>query len=163
MDIKNFAARRHYVYHEQLLNSTPDKIFPLLCPKREYEWIETWKCDILFSNSGFAELDCVFNTEFPGDVKETWVVDKFDKDKNIQFIRFSDIRVMRYCISLFNNNNGTTSAKWELIITSLNTEGNIYIEKFSDVDFANRVKALEKMLNHYLAKGEMFRTTILKK
>ena len=159
MNSKNFIPERHYVFCEQLLNSTPDKIFPLLCPKREYDWIETWKCDILFSNSGFAELDCVFNTEFPGDVKETWVVDKYDKDKCIQFIRFSDIRVMRYCISLFKNSNGTTSAKWELIVTSLNAEGNIYIEKFSDVEFANRVKALEKMLNHYLETGEMLRSS----
>ena len=129
----------------------------MLCPKREYDWIETWNCDIIFSNSGFAELDCVFNTNFPGDVKETWIVDKYDKGKNIQFIRFSEIRVMRYSISLIDNIDGTTTAKWELIMTSLNNEGNLYIENFSNLEFTNRLKALEKMLNYYLTTGEMLR------
>lgn len=152
-----FKSRQHYVFYDQFLNSTPDKIFPLLCPKREYDWIETWNCDIIFSNSGFAELDCVFNTNFPGDVKETWIVDKYDKGKNIQFIRFSEIRVMRYSISLIDNIDGTTTAKWELIMTSLNNEGNLYIENFSNLEFTNRLKALEKMLNYYLTTGEMLR------
>lgn len=157
MESKDFTARRHTVIYDQTLNSTPGKIFPLLCPNREYEWIETWKCDIVFSNSGFAELDCVFNTDFPGDVKETWMVDKYERDKNIQFIRFSDIRVMRYSISLTDNKNGSTSATWELTITSLNSAGNQYLENFSDPEFKNKIKNLERMLNHYLTTGEMLR------
>jgi hypothetical protein len=153
----NFKSNRSYVSCEQLLNSTPDRIFPLLCPKREYEWIETWKCDMIFSKSGYAEQDCVFSTEFPGDVKEMWIVDKYEKDKMIQFIKFSESRIIRYCISLTDNNNGTTTAKWEQTITSLNNEGNLYIENYSSADFYKKIKSLEKMLNHYLETGKMLR------
>ncbi len=26
------------------LTAAPDKVFPLLCPTREYDWIDSWKC-----------------------------------------------------------------------------------------------------------------------
>jgi hypothetical protein len=80
MKKETFKAKRHFVSRNLHLESTPEKIFPLLCPTKEYDWIETWKCDLIFSESGFAELDCVFNTHFEGDVKETWVVDKYEKN-----------------------------------------------------------------------------------
>ena len=49
------------------LASSPEKIFPLLCPTCEYDWIDTWKCRMIYSDSGHAELDCVFKTDFPSD------------------------------------------------------------------------------------------------
>ena len=30
------------------LCATPAGVFPLLCPVREYEWIEPWSCDMVF-------------------------------------------------------------------------------------------------------------------
>jgi hypothetical protein len=157
MNETNFNAKRHSACHTQNLHSTPDKIFPLLCPKREYEWIETWKCDIISSESGFAEPDCIFSTHFPGDIKETWFVDIYEKNERIQFIRFSETRVMRYSISLHDNKDGTTSALWELRIISLNDKGNMYIDNFLDEVYKTRIAALEKMLNHFLATGKMLR------
>jgi hypothetical protein len=159
MEKKIFKAKQCIASCDQLLHSTPDMVFPLLCPKREYDWIETWKCEIIFSKSGFAELDCIFTTEFPGDVKETWIVDRFDINEKIQFIRFTDSRVMRYCICLFDNNNGTTRANWKLKVTSLTNEGNSYLDKFSIQEYETRIKGLEKMLNHYLTTGQMLKIT----
>jgi hypothetical protein len=157
MDNKIFKAKRCFLQADQQLNSTPDKIFPLLCPTREYDWIETWQCELISSDSGFAELDCVFTTFFPGDVKETWIVDRFEQNNLVQFIRFSETRVIRYSIHLTDNNDGTTAAKWEQTITSLNEEGNCYVENSSNSEFEKRIKALEKMLNYYLETGEMLR------
>jgi len=53
--------------HTILLHGKPEVLFPLLCPVREYEWIEPWKCDMIYSDSGFAEQDCIFQTDFPHD------------------------------------------------------------------------------------------------
>ena len=157
MENKNFKAKKHYVFCDQLIKSTPEKFFPLLCPKREYEWIDGWECNIIFPESGLAELGCIFETEFPGELKETWVVDRYEKNKLIQFIRFSSIKVIRFTISLTDNNNGTTTAKWEQTITSLNEEGNLYIDKFSDAGFEKIVKVREEMLNYFLKTGEMMK------
>lgn len=153
----NTSDKRKYLSASQSLAASPERVFPLLCPTREYDWIEEWKCELVFSRSGFAELDCVFATHFPGDEKETWVVDRFEPDQLIQFIRSSENRVIRYCIQLADNGNGTSTAKWEQWLTSLTDEGTRYIENLSNSEFGEKIKALEKMLNHYLETGEMLR------
>jgi hypothetical protein len=37
--------------HTIVLEANPNAVFPLLCPVREYEWIESWKCDLIYSDS----------------------------------------------------------------------------------------------------------------
>jgi len=157
MDKEIFKARRLVVSCNQLLNFKPEKVFPLLCPQREYEWIESWRGKIIYSESGFAELDCVFSTELPGNTREIWITDRYVENKRIQFIRYSPSRVIRYNITLTDNNDGTTTARWEQTITSLNAEGNSYIGNFSNAVYEKLIRALENMLNHYLATGEMLK------
>jgi len=159
MNKNNFEANRCFLCAEQHLNSTPDKVFPLLCPNREYEWIETWQCDLIYSDSGFGELDCIFRTAFPGDGEEIWITDRMELNKIIQFIRVSNHRAIRYSINLFDNGDGTTTARWEQVVTALNKEGIQYVESCSIPEFEKRIKGLERMLNHYLNTGEMYRTT----
>jgi len=158
MNNKIFTAKRCFLHAEQQLISAPDKVFPLLCPTREYDWIETWQCDLIFSDSGFAEPDCVFKTNFPGEMEEIWITDRIEPDQIIQFIRVSGQRVIRYCISLTDNGDGSTTARWEQVITALNEEGNLYVENCSNHEFEQRIKNLEMKLNHYLNTGEMYRT-----
>jgi hypothetical protein len=152
-----FISRRYRVACDQRITSTSDRIFPLLCPKREYDWIPTWDCKMVFSESGYAEQDCVFTTDFQGDTKETWVVDRFESNHFIQFIKFAESRVIRYSITLTDNSDGTTALVWEQTITALNEEGNQYIETFRDDVFGVKIKMLEKLLNHYLSTGEMLK------
>ena len=153
----NFKPAKKYVSCMQILQASPEKVFPLLCPKREFDWIDGWDCKIIYSESEYAEQDCIFTTDFPGDVKETWFVDKYEKNKQIQFIKFSEQRAVRYTISLSENNDGTTSAKWEQTIISLNSDGNLFIENFSDEEFNKKIKGLEEKMNHYLLTGEMLK------
>ena len=157
MEKEIFKARRLVVSCNQLLNFKPEKVFPLLCPQREYEWIESWRGKIIYSESGFAELDCVFSTELPGTAEEIWITDRYVENKRIQFIRYSPSMVIRYNITLTDNNDGTTTARWEQTITSLNAEGNSYIGNFSNAVYEKLIRALENMLNHYLATGEMLK------
>jgi hypothetical protein len=159
MDKNIFKAKQHFVSCSQLLNFKPEMVFPLLCPQREYDWIESWKGKIIYSKSGFAELDCVFSTDLPGDIKEIWTVDLFNKNEKIQFVRFTESRVIRYSIKLIDNKNGTTTANWEQTITSISEEGNSYIENFSDIEYETKIKSLEKMLNYYLTTGQILKMT----
>lgn len=145
-----FQAKKKTLSCDQLLFASREKVFPLLCPTREYDWIAPWKCELIYSKSGFAEPDCVFTTNFPGDVKETWIIDKYEKNRLIQFMRFSESRIIRYCIELIDNNNETTKAIWTQTIISLNSEGNSYIDNLSAAEYENEIKTLEKMLNHYI-------------
>lgn len=64
----NFIAKIVKNGFIQRFQASPSKVFPLLCPVRGYEWIESWRCEMLHSNSGIAEKNCVFRTRFPEDV-----------------------------------------------------------------------------------------------
>ncbi len=34
------------------LTAAPAGVFPLLCPTREHDWVDTWKCRTIYSDSG---------------------------------------------------------------------------------------------------------------
>lgn len=156
----NFKAKRCSLSAKQLLLATPEKVFLLLCPTREYDWIESWNCDLVFSTSGYAEQDCIFITDFPGDEKDVWVVDRYEPDTLIEFIRVSASRVIRYRISLESATPETTVALWEQTVTGLNKDGNRQVESMANSAFEAKIKGLEKLLNHYLETGQMLKTAM---
>lgn len=151
-----FKSKRLSVSHEQTLFFPPEKVFPLLCPVREYEWIEGWNCEIIWPESGYAEQDGIFTTKLPDGSKDTWFIDEYKKNSLIQFIRISDSRAIKYTITLLPEGTGT-KAIWEQQITALNSDGNRLIEEFSAEEFASHIELLENMLNNYLKTGEMLR------
>ncbi len=62
-----FIAKKIKNRFVQHFHAPYSKVSPLLCPVREYEWIEPWQCEMLHSDSGFAEKNCVFRTDAPGE------------------------------------------------------------------------------------------------
>ena len=146
--------------HTLLLAGDPETIFPLLCPVRELEWIEPWRCKMIYSDSGFAEQDCIFQTSFPQDGPEdTWVLSRYEKPKLVEFVRVNGIRAIRYTITLRQTEEGKTESEWRQVITGLNDEGNRFVEGLSDKDFSHRMQVLEQMLNHYLKTGQMLKAS----
>ncbi len=152
-----FTALRAIKTCTQHLVAPPDKVFPLLCPTREYDWIEPWTCRMVRSDSGFAEQDCIFVTDFPNEGEDVWVVSVYRPNEEIQFVRFNGRRVIRYTITLTDNGDGTTTAEWKQALTGLNDEGNRLVEGMTDEAYQQRIQGLERRLNHYLATGEMLR------
>ncbi len=49
--------------YKQRLNGSLSKVFPLLCPVREADWIHGWNPVVVLTQSGYAEQDCVFITD----------------------------------------------------------------------------------------------------
>jgi hypothetical protein len=145
-----------YAFH---LNAPPRTVFPLLCPTREYEWIENWDCGLIYSDSGVAEENCIFTTRFAGQGgDEVWVVSHYEKDREIQFVRVNPLRVIRFSITLTASGDGATTAVWTHVATGLNEQGNEWVRQYTDEAFQQAVKSREEMLNHYLATGEMLRS-----
>lgn len=71
-----------------------DRLFPLLCPVREYEWIEGWTCRLVHTASGLVEPGCVFVTERPGgEGTTTWVTTTHDPAaRRVAFVRVTEGR-----------------------------------------------------------------------
>jgi len=140
------------------LKGNPEQVFPLLCPVREYEWIQTWQCAMVYTDSEVAELDCIFKTSFPEDGPEdTWVVSRYEAPKAIEFIRVNALRVVRFSIQLEKEEAGSSQWKWEQTITGLNAKGNELVMALKDEVYASKMGMLEKMMNHFLETGTMLR------
>ena len=64
-----------------------EKVFPLLCPVKEYEWIPDWSCEMVYSQSGFAEKGAVFTTKSKPFGKMLWTCTVFEPPKRIEYLR----------------------------------------------------------------------------
>lgn len=154
--MSQFEAKTLTVSAEMHLSHTVEQIWSLLCPVREYDWIESWNCELIHSVSGYNELGCVFKTEFPteGDA-ETWVTTRFDALSRLEFVRINSDRVIRLEIVACTEGNGTT-LHWTQNVVALNEAGNAYIAQKPEA-FDAQMKMVARMIDHYLETGTMLR------
>jgi hypothetical protein len=144
--------------HSFELAAPPERIFPLLCPVREHEWIPTWRAEILYSRSGFAELDCVFKTDSPSDGARTWVCSHYEPCRTIGYTSFSTLGyVMRLDITLEPVRIDSTRVRWSRRFIAIDPAGSAWIDTQSPEAASNATLALAKLLGHYLATGAMLR------
>jgi hypothetical protein len=148
------AERRIFSYTMQI-EAEPETVFPLLCPTMEAEWIESWKCDMLYSESGYAELDGIFRTfNRETGLEDTWVISRHERPGRIEFVRWNEIRAIRYSIALKPAGPGRTESEWTQVVTALNERGNRYLRGLEVASFEKMCQTEEKMLNHYLKSGQ---------
>lgn len=151
-DFKSKQIRSSFV---QQFQAPPGKVFPLLCPVREYEWIEPWQCEMLHSESGTAEKNCVFRTRFPEESSDdVWVINHYEPDARIEFVRVNALRTMCLSITLTDNGDGTTSAINDQLLVGLTEQGNQALDGMADC-FSFEMRMGEAMLNHYLTTGKL--------
>lgn len=157
--MKTFRAKRITQEYNHTVTAPPAKVFPLLCPVREYDWIDGWTCDLIYSDTGVAENNCVFTTDFPRGGEETWVVSHYDPEQYvIQFVIVSpNAYVMKLDISLNESQENSTNVLWKTTFTGLTREGNAFIEKYCEETNSARMELLFKVLEHYCATGKMLK------
>lgn len=149
MALKSLRKRLVYAFTAP---AGPERIFPLLCPVREYDWIPHWKCRLLYSESGVAEKDCVFRTCFKHRGRELWTCYLYEPAERIGYLRKGAGRVVRLEISLVPGGD-ETKMSWETTFTGLNWRGNRFIEKMTQEAYDNEAGALAAMLCRYLETG----------
>lgn len=150
--IRTERARRRFEA-SQVVQALPEAVFPLLCPVREYDWIPEWDCRLVYTESGLAEVGCVFQTEREADGGlDTWVVSRHEPAHHVAFVRVNDLRAMQYDISLAPTADGATRLVWCQVITSLNEAGDRHVQALEESDFFRTITKLETLLNDYLAR-----------
>lgn len=148
--------------HLMEVKGSPEQVFPLLCPVREYEWIDGWQCEVVYTQSGFAELDCIFKTNFPADGPEdTWVVCRYEAPQAIEFVRVNALRAMRFSIRLEDvktvGEKPISRWRWQQTITGLNEEGVALAAAMTDEAYSAKIVDVERKLNHFLETGTMLK------
>ena len=159
--MKTNPSNRLVQSYETTLPATADRIFPLLCPVREYEWIAGWECDLIHTASGVAENNCIFRTNDPAEGELTWVVSRYEPDRAIEFvISRPDLLIIKLDLQLAENGDGTTIMTATHTITGLNETGDAVVALLPDNFTRDRWKGLSDALAHYLRTGRMLMKSV---
>lgn len=124
-----------------------EKVFPLLCPVREYEWIPDWSCEMVYSRSGFAEKGVVFITKSKPFGKMLWICTVFEPPKRIEYLRTLGASAS----ILLELELVTTKDGCDLIWSMKSTFGPSIIgvvlrSKMTEKIFTNRIKIIKEQL-----------------
>lgn len=153
------SAAAHDVTHAHVfvVPAEPTRVFPLLCPVRERDWIPGWRATMLHSTRGVAEADCIFRTEVPHAGSMTWVVSRYEPPHSIEFTCFiPDRAVMRLKIVLTTVAGGTR-LEWTRRWLATGPVDASFLELTSPAAADARMATLERLLVHYLRTGTMLR------
>lgn len=148
-----FKAKRKRVEFSGTWNTTVEDVFPLLCPAREADWIIGWDCDLIYTESGYAEKDCIFKTGKSNPAGGgLWIMTGYEANHYIEFVQVQTDIILHARVSLKDNRDGTVTGTWNVLHTALTPEGNQQIDKLGE----NHVQGgpLIKMMEHYLDKGK---------
>lgn len=144
-------AVHSYVQH---LVAGPERVFPLLCPVREADWIQGWDPLQVMSASGVAERDCVFVTAAEPD-DAIWYITRHDPAAGaVEMLKVTPgVTACRLSIQLRATGEGC-DATVTYRHTSLGTPaGDAFVGGFTAAHYEQFMREWEDRLNHYLVHG----------
>ncbi len=148
-------SKRSISSYTRHIAAPPATVFPLLCPVREYEWIEHWHCDLIHTDSGVAEADCIFiATVFEVIGPETWTCSRYEPPARIDYVRMSPHAVIRLELMLEPAGTGSRLSV-TLVMTSLDAKGEAFISKCHGGTCEEHFKPGLNMLDHFVRTGRM--------
>lgn len=150
-------SRFKTVRHEARIGAPPEKVFPLLCPVRESEWLDGWSCRLLHSESGVAEKGAVFTTDFRAEGFSIWTVSRYEPDRAIEFVVvFPESHVLTIGIALAPVEAAATRMTWTCAVTSL-VEPNAYVAGVDQESFDREQAFFDRALERFCTTGRMLR------
>ncbi len=133
--------------------AAPETVFPLLCPVREYDWIDGWRAETLHPASGLAELDCVFTTAPLPDVgPEIWTCTRHEPPRRVDYVRVGRHTVMRLQLTLEPAGQETALAA-RLVVSALSPDGDAMVAGLGDNPAVRLWTPCFLMLDHFLRTG----------
>jgi hypothetical protein len=149
--METFTARREVARFTHRVSAPPARVFPLLCPVREEEWIPGWSAQVIHSASGVAEVNGVFLTRI-ADSEALFIVTRHDLQAGaIEFVVLrGGTHVEKLDLALTDNHDGTTTITWTRTYTGLSEAGNAQIEQQLAGGFQSRMQTLHELLERHL-------------
>jgi hypothetical protein len=158
--MSEFQGKRISHEYTQTNVAPPERVFPLLCPVREADWVPGWQYRLIYSESGVVEYGCVFITPNEDGTEATWVVTDYDAASfRIAFAWVNPgLVVAQIRISLRKSETPAslahTSALIQYTYTGLSKEGNREVEGYDQKWFRHKMQSWEAAINHYLQTGK---------
>lgn len=145
------APRRSFT-HVGVIDAPAERVFPQLCPVLEYDWLDGWEADLVYTESGFAEEGAIFNTHVRNG--ETWVVGRYEPPSAVTYVVFAGVAVMVLDVSLDDRGDGTTEVSWTRTYTALTAIGRAAARRLDEGEIRLEMAAAHAALAHYLRTGE---------
>lgn len=154
-DLVHSSGKRAQSVQTIGISAPLEKVFPLLCPEREKEWLDGWAYNMIFSDTGFAEDGCVFTTG-PQGKNTVWVVSVYDPDAGrIEFTRFHiDLAVDRLALRVYSTTNTSSEIEVSYTVTSLSEGSNDYAEQLCKTH-EQKWRFVGKALDHFVRTDEI--------
>jgi len=155
--MESFNARRVRHEYTQTNDAPPEKVFPLLCPVREADWVPGWQYRLIYSASGVAEDGCVFATPNDAGPETIWMVTHYDPAAFAIAFAWIEPGVIatQVRIALTPAPGGKTSARIRYIYTGLSSAGNAVLDRYTPERFRNKMQSWETAINHFLRTGKL--------
>ncbi len=150
--MNDFKSKRVSYSYTQTNHAAPERVFPLLCPVREAEWLPGWRYRLIYSESGVAELGCVFTTPNDDGSEMTWVITDYDRKAfRIAFAWvWPQMLATRLNIQLRAAGPDRTHADISYTYTGLSETGNAVVHTYTEAWFQARMQGWETLINRFL-------------
>jgi hypothetical protein len=153
-DEERFVAKRIVRRFSFAVDAPPEVVFPLLCPVREREWIQGWKAEMIYSESGLVENNCIFTTENRHFGEAIYVTSRYEKGIVEFVIFFPGKCIQKLDVVLTPGAGGGTNLLWSRTYTGLSAEGNALVEQITEGVFREQTAVLATALRRYCKERE---------
>ena len=144
------GARRISLQFDTEIAAPPAVIFPLLCPVREHDWLPGWRAEMICSESGLAEDNCVFAAENPLFGPAIYYMSRHDAAQGIvQFVIFYPGKAIQKLDLALEPTPAGTRFSMRRTFTGLSAEGNAAIDRITEPDFRQQSAAFTRALTEY--------------
>ena len=145
------------------IKALPGTIFPLACPVEELRWIPDWDYQLIYSQSGVNETNCIFNEDksgvlfFEKPLTTTWVTTIHDPDnyRIIFLLNLAGKAVIRLNVRFREVGKKVSSCTWHMVFTALDEETNAMPDDAIRAKLEWVMTFLAEALKHYCETGEM--------
>jgi hypothetical protein len=161
------VGKRIFVTHEEIIAAPVEDIFPLACPVEELKWIDRWEYNLIYSESGRNENNCIFSERMstqhffgPECTEPTcWITTKYDREEHaVHFvILFGTDLAGKYEIAMHEEAEGKTHVTLHMVMTSLTGKGRQMFDNSIIEKTRIMLSFIGQSLKHYCEQG-----TILK-
>ena len=145
------------------IGASPDRIFPLVCPVEELRWIPDWKYELVYTQSGVNETDCIFIENKSGQllfdtpVPTTWVTLIHDpQNKKVLFLLNLDGRaVIRFDLRIQAVGSEVSRILLKMRFTAIDQETDTMPAETIQEKLELILTMLAEWLKHYCETGHM--------
>lgn len=147
---------------ELAIKAPVEKVFPLVCPVKEYDWIPGWKCNLLYCPNGGIEEDVAFKEKMSSPFllnkiggETTWTTLLYDKIKfRVHFSWDNKISSSIYKMDMEPIDASRTRLTLSLNTKIIDDRGLWLLDPAGKDKTGFLIEGLGAMLKHYCETGE---------